>query len=55
VNQLSEEGIEVPQGYEYNSGNNPQFLSINEINSFNKKALQEEQSVHQKQSEMLVA
>ena len=55
VNQISEEGVEVPQGYEYNSGNNPQFLSVNQINIFNKKALQEEQSVHQKQPKMLVA
>jgi len=55
INKLSEEGIEVPQGYEYNSGNNPHFLSIDKINIFNKKALEQEQSVHKKQPEMLTA
>ena len=31
INKISEEGIEVPQGYEYNSGNNPNFLSVDEV------------------------
>lgn len=36
INELGEEGTPVPQGYEYNSGNNPHFLNASEINSLNK-------------------
>jgi UDP-N-acetylglucosamine 4,6-dehydratase len=39
VNKLNEEGVEVAQGYEYHSGNNPHFLSPNEIIAFNAKAM----------------
>jgi UDP-N-acetylglucosamine 4,6-dehydratase len=31
LNELGERGTPVPQGFEYNSGNNPRFLSIDEI------------------------
>ena len=34
-NVLGEEGNKVPQGFEYNSGNNPYFLSIPEIIKYN--------------------
>lgn len=34
-NKLGEEGIPVEQGFEYHSGNNPHFLSIQEIEKFN--------------------
>lgn len=37
-NKLGEVGLPVPQGYEYNSGNNPQFLSVEEIREFDKLA-----------------
>ena len=37
VNALNETGKPVPEGYEYDSQNNPDFLSIDEINSFNQK------------------
>jgi UDP-N-acetylglucosamine 4,6-dehydratase/5-epimerase len=39
VNAIGEEGVEVPQGYEYHSGSNPHFLSPNEITEFNAKAM----------------
>ena len=35
-NQLSEEGKQVSQGYEYHSGNNPHFLTVEEIRDFDK-------------------
>ena len=34
-NLLGEEGVPVPQGFEYNSGTNERFLSIEEIVGFN--------------------
>ena len=34
-------GTPVPQGFEYHSGNNPQFLSPAEIAAFNRAALLE--------------
>lgn len=37
-NRLGEEGKPVAQGFEYNSGNNPHFLSIAEIVEFNQMA-----------------
>lgn len=37
-NRLGEEGTPVAQGFEYNSGNNPHFLSIDEIVEFNQMA-----------------
>lgn len=38
VNKLGEEGIPVKAGFEYNSGSNPHFLSIAEIQQFNQIA-----------------
>ncbi|OCH97570.1 UDP-N-acetylglucosamine 4,6-dehydratase (inverting) [Legionella jamestowniensis] len=35
VNRLGEKGVPVMQGFEYNSGTNPHFLSIDEISEFN--------------------
>lgn len=35
INKLGEQGREVAQGFEYNSGTNPQFLSIEQILEFN--------------------
>ncbi|PLW70244.1 UDP-N-acetylglucosamine 4,6-dehydratase (inverting) [Pseudohalioglobus lutimaris] len=35
-NKLGETGTPVPQGYEYNSGNNPDFLDITQIREFDK-------------------
>lgn len=35
INKLGEQGTPVRQGFEYNSGTNPQFLSIDEVISFN--------------------
>lgn len=40
VNALNETGKPVPEGYEYDSQNNPNFLSIDEINSFNQQVEQ---------------
>ena len=37
-NCLNEKGIAVDQGYEYNSGNNPNFLTVEEIREFDKLA-----------------
>lgn len=38
VNRLGERGHPVEQGFEYNSGTNPHFLSIEEIIEFNRMA-----------------
>lgn len=38
-NLLGEHGTPVKQGFEYNSGNNPHFLSPTEIRDFNAKAM----------------
>lgn len=38
VNELGEEGAPVSQGFEYNSGNNPDFLDVEGIRQFNLKA-----------------
>lgn len=38
VNKLGEEGVPVEQGFEYNSGTNPHFLSVEEVVEFNKLA-----------------
>lgn len=35
---LGEKGTPVPQGFEYNSGTNPQFLSVPELIEFNRQA-----------------
>jgi len=40
TNLLGECGVEVAQGFEYQSGSNPHFLSAEEIRDFNKKALE---------------
>ena len=39
-NRLGEDGKPVPQGYEYHSGNNPHFLTIDEIREFDVLASQ---------------
>lgn len=39
VNALGEPGTSVAQGFEYNSGNNPHFLTPQEIRGFNAKAM----------------
>lgn len=38
-NQIGEKGVPVAAGFEYNSGTNPQFLSVKEIQEFNEKAM----------------
>jgi UDP-N-acetylglucosamine 4,6-dehydratase len=38
INKLGEHGQLVKQGFEYNSGKNPQFLSVTEILDYNKRA-----------------
>ena len=38
INGLSEEGVPVSQGFEYNSGCNPHFLDIQAIREFNRHA-----------------
>jgi UDP-N-acetylglucosamine 4,6-dehydratase len=38
VNRSGERGKPVPQGFEYNSGTNPRFLTVEEIRQFNKIA-----------------
>lgn len=38
ANNLGEKGYAVQQGYEYHSGNNPHFLSADEIKHFDKEA-----------------
>ncbi|MCL6705558.1 UDP-N-acetylglucosamine 4,6-dehydratase (inverting) [Pseudomonas sp. R2.Fl] len=37
-NRNGEKGIAVPQGFEYASGSNPHFLTVDEITEFNEKA-----------------
>jgi UDP-N-acetylglucosamine 4,6-dehydratase len=39
VNALGEQGSEVPMGFEFQSGRNPWFLTVDEIAAFNRKAL----------------
>lgn len=38
VNNLDEQGERVPRGFSYNSGNNPHFLSVDEIKSLHAQA-----------------
>lgn len=38
VNKLGEKGAPVVQGFEYNSGTNPQFLNVEQVAEFNKFA-----------------
>lgn len=38
TNALGEQGQPVPQGFEYHSGSNPQFLSVEQIRAFEDKA-----------------
>lgn len=38
LNGAGEEGLPVEQGFEYNSGNNPHFLSVEDIRLFNRMA-----------------
>lgn len=38
VNKMGENGVIVPQGFEYNSGTNPIFLNVKEIGEFNLQA-----------------
>ena len=38
VNRLGETGVSVQRGFEYNSGSNPHFLSLDEIRAFNQRA-----------------
>jgi len=40
TNRLGETGTPVPMGFEYNSGSNAHFLSVEEIRTFNRIALQ---------------
>ena len=39
TNAIGEKGRVVAQGFEYNSGTNPHFLSVEEIRAFNDKAM----------------
>jgi UDP-N-acetylglucosamine 4,6-dehydratase len=39
-NAIGEKGKPVDQGFEYNSGTNPHFLSVDEISEFDRKALE---------------
>lgn len=39
VNAVGERGTPVPDGFEYHSGNNPHFLSVDELREFNRAAL----------------
>ncbi len=41
INAINEKGTPVDVGFEYNSGNNKKFLSIEEIREFNKIALED--------------
>ncbi len=41
TNRISESGVPVEQGFEYNSGANPRFLDIDELAAMNKRALTE--------------
>jgi UDP-N-acetylglucosamine 4,6-dehydratase len=38
LNRLGETGAPVEQGFEYNSGTNPHFLTVDEIREFNRSA-----------------
>jgi len=38
VNEIGEHGQPVEQGFEYNSGTNPHFLTVDEIKEYDKKA-----------------
>jgi UDP-N-acetylglucosamine 4,6-dehydratase len=38
ANQLGETGVPTPAGFEYNSGTNPHFLSVEEVQAFNATA-----------------
>lgn len=38
TNRLGELGVEVPQGFEYNSGTNPEFLTGDKLRQFNCEA-----------------
>ena len=38
TDQLGDQGADVTEGFEYNSGTNPRFLSVEEIRQFNKDA-----------------
>lgn len=38
VNRVGESGVPVQRGFEYNSGTNPRFLSVDEIRAFNERA-----------------
>ena len=38
-NNMNEKGNPVKSQFEYNSGNNPHFLSVDELNEFNEKAM----------------
>lgn len=38
VNRLGEEGVQVDQGFEYNSGTNPDFLSVDQLREINARA-----------------
>jgi UDP-N-acetylglucosamine 4,6-dehydratase len=38
TNRLGEKGVEVPQGFEYNSGTNPDFLIGDKLQQFNREA-----------------
>lgn len=40
INKINENGIPVPQGFEFRSGKNPHFLNIKEIRDFNIQALE---------------
>ena len=39
INGLNEKGKQVNPGFEYNSLDNPNYLTLQEINEFNRKAL----------------
>lgn len=41
TNRISETGVPVEQGFEYNSGANPRFLDIDELAAMNSRALTE--------------
>jgi len=38
-NAIGEQGVDVPSGFEYQSGSNPVFLGVEEIAAFNRKAM----------------
>lgn len=39
TNRLGEEGVRVEQGFEYNSGTNPHFFTVEETRAFNSSAM----------------